>query len=346
MAYVNYTNREINAKIVYYGPGLSGKTTNILYIHKKLNPDSRGKLVSLATQTDRTLFFDFLPVNVGEIGNFKIRIHLYTVPGQIFYNTTRKMVLKGVDGVVFVADSQKQMLEDNIESLNNLEENLKEYGKSIHEIPLVIQYNKRDLPDAMDLEDLHRHLNRYKAPFFTAVATQGQGVLETLTGICKLVINKLKKTAGILETEKDTFEDEMGKISGETFKRPEKKVLLPDDYSDEALKMLDVFGIQESQGTNKIEEIQEDIEPIEEDILILEEKAKELIKEKEELRSREELKDEEESGALEAKEEDIIIIETESIGVRGNEIELPLKIMAGGKEKAIKIRLKIEVGEE
>lgn len=345
MAYVNYTNREINAKIVYYGPGLSGKTTNILYIHKKLNPESRGKLVSLATQTDRTLFFDFLPVNVGEIGNFKIRIHLYTVPGQIFYNTTRKMVLKGVDGIVFVADSQKQMLEDNIESLNNLEENLKEYGKSINEIPIVIQYNKRDLPDAMDLEELHRHLNRYKAPFFTAIATQGQGVLETLTGICKLVINKLKKTAGILETERDTFEDEIGKIGGE-FKKPEKKILLPEDYSDEALKMLDVFGTQEGTEVNKIEEVQEEIEPVEEDILILEEKAKEFVKEKEDIQITEEIVTTEKVVEGVAKEEDIIMIETESIGVQGNLIELPIKIMAGGKEKAIKIRLKIEVGED
>lgn len=344
MAYVNYTNREINAKIVYYGPGLSGKTTNILYIHKKLNPESRGKLVSLATQTDRTLFFDFLPVNVGEIGNFKIRIHLYTVPGQIFYNTTRKMVLKGVDGIVFVADSQKQMLEDNIESLNNLEENLKEYGKKIEEIPLVIQYNKRDLPDALDLEELHRHLNRYKAPFFTAVATQGQGVLETLTGICKLVINKLKKTAGIMETEKDTFDEEIEKIGGEDTKKSEKKMLLPEDYSDEAIKMLDIFGTQESDES-KIEETLEETEPIEEDIQILEEKAKEVVEEKED-KIEEQVSLNDITGKTTVKEEDIIIVETENIGVTGNLIELPLKIMAGGKEKAIKIKLKIEVGED
>lgn len=345
MAYVNYTNREINAKIVYYGPGLSGKTTNILYIHKKLNPESRGKLVSLATQTDRTLFFDFLPVNVGEIGNFKVRIHLYTVPGQIFYNTTRKMVLKGVDGVVFVADSQKQMLEDNIESLNNLEENLKEYGKSINEIPIVIQYNKRDLPDAMDLEELHRHLNKYKAPFFTAVATQGQGVLETLTGICKLVISKLKKTAGILETEKDTFGDEIEKIGSDS-KKVEKKILLPEDYSEEALKMLDVFASQDSSDISQIEEVQEEIETIEDDISILEEKAKELANTGQELQIKEDIIMKEKPDEELGKEEDIIIIETESIGVQGNLIELPLKIMAGGKEKAIKIRLKIEVGED
>ncbi len=345
MAYVNYTNREINAKIVYYGPGLSGKTTNILYIHKKLNPESRGKLVSLATQTDRTLFFDFLPVNIGEIGNFKIRIHLYTVPGQIFYNTTRKMVLKGVDGIVFVADSQKQMLEDNIESLNNLEENLKEYGKNIQEVPFVIQYNKRDLPDAMDLEELHRHLNKYKAPFFTAIATQGQGVLETLTGICRLVINKLKNTAGIQETEKDTFEDEIEKIGEHNPKKPEKRIALPEDYSDEALKMLDVLGIQGNEVVES-ENAETQIETIEEDILMLEEQTKVVVEEKEEDKREEQQSFSIIKDKTNVKEEDIIIVETENIGVDGNLIELPLKIMAGGKEKAIKIKLKIEVGED
>ncbi len=344
MAYVNYTSREINAKIVYYGPGLSGKTTNILYIHKKLNPETRGKLVSLATQTDRTLFFDFLPVNIGEIGNFKLRIHLYTVPGQIFYNTTRKMVLKGVDGVVFVADSQKQMLEDNIESLKNLEENLREYGKDIKDIPLVIQYNKRDLPDAMDLEELHRHLNKYKAPFFTAIATQGQGVLETLTGICKLVINNLKKTVGAQESVKETFESEISK-SEDIAEKKQKQVFLPQDYSDEALKMLDLLGEEKKTEETVPEEIEEKpLEPIEEDILLLEKESEGHLnvigKEAISVNTEQEFKEKD------TKEEDIVMIETESMSVKGNEIELPLKIIAGGKEKAIKIRLKIEVGEE
>jgi signal recognition particle receptor subunit beta len=344
MAYVNYTSREINAKIVYYGPGLSGKTTNILYIHKKLNPETRGKLVSLATQTDRTLFFDFLPVNVGEIGNFKLRFHLYTVPGQIFYNTTRKMVLKGVDGVVFVADSQKQMLEDNIESLKNLEENLREYGKDIREIPLVIQYNKRDLPDAMDLEELHRNLNKYKAPFYTAVATQGQGVLETLTGICKLVINNLKKTVGVQESVKDIFESEISQVEKKEEKK-QKQVILPEDYSDEALKMLDLLGDEKKIEETVPEEVQEKpLEPIEEDIILLEKETENNFNviEKETIS----VKTEQEVQSKDNNEEDMVIIETESMNVKGNEIELPLKIMAGGKEKAIKIRLKIEVGEE
>jgi signal recognition particle receptor subunit beta len=344
MAYVNYTSREINAKIVYYGPGLSGKTTNILYIHKKLNPETRGKLVSLATQTDRTLFFDFLPVNVGEIGNFKLRFHLYTVPGQIFYNTTRKMVLKGVDGVVFVADSQKQMLEDNIESLKNLEENLREYGKDIREIPLVIQYNKRDLPDAMDLEELHRNLNKYKAPFYTAVATQGQGVLETLTGICKLVINNLKKTVGAQESVKDIFESEISQVEKKEEKK-QKQVILPEDYSDEALKMLDLLGDEKKIEETVPEEVQEKpLEPIEEDIILLEKETENNFNviEKETIS----VKTEQEVQSKDNNEEDMVIIETESMNVKGNEIELPLKIMAGGKEKAIKIRLKIEVGEE
>lgn len=330
MSYVNYTNREVNVKIVYYGPGLSGKTTNILYIHKKLNPDSRGKLVSLATQTDRTLFFDFLPVNIGEIGNFKIRFHLYTVPGQIFYNTTRKMVLKGVDGVVFVADSQRQMLEDNIESLKNLEENLKEYGKSINDIPIVIQYNKRDLPDAMDMEELHRHLNKFKAPFFAAVASEGKGVLETLTCICRLVINQIKKTAGIEEEEESSFEKEISNLQQE---RTRKDVsLLPEDYSTEALKMLDVLYEEKKEEPYLEEKIEEEIPPSQEDVVT--ELEEEIAIEKEEVKKEEKLS------------HDVFVIETGDIGVKGNEIELPLKLMVGTKEKAIKIRLKIEVGEE
>ena len=146
MALVNYNQREISAKLVYYGPGLSGKTTNIQFIHKKLRSEHRGKLMSLATKTDRTLFFDFLPVDLGEIQGFKTRFHLYTVPGQVFYNATRKLVLKNVDGVVFVADSQAHRMGSNIESLKNLEENLAEYGKDLQSMPFILQYNKRDLP--------------------------------------------------------------------------------------------------------------------------------------------------------------------------------------------------------
>ncbi|MBI4746805.1 MAG: hypothetical protein HY786_09820 [Deltaproteobacteria bacterium] len=193
MALLNYSNREVNAKIVYYGPGLSGKTTNIDCIYKKLKPDQKGKLVSLATQTDRTLFFDFLPIELGEVKGFKTRFHLYTVPGQVFYNATRKMVLKGADGVVFVADSQRQMMDANIESLKNLEENLNAYGKTLEKMPHVIQFNKRDLSNAVPLEEMYKKLNRFNAPFFEAVATEGKGVVETLSAAAKMVLRNLRE---------------------------------------------------------------------------------------------------------------------------------------------------------
>jgi len=193
MALLNYSNREVNAKIVYYGPGLSGKTTNIDCIYKKLKPEQKGKLVSLATQTDRTLFFDFLPIELGEVKGFKTRFHLYTVPGQVFYNATRKMVLKGTDGVVFVADSQRQMMDANIESLKNLEENLNAYGKTLETIPHVIQFNKRDLSNAVPLEEMYKKLNRFNAPYFEVVATEGKGVLETLSAAAKMVLRNLRE---------------------------------------------------------------------------------------------------------------------------------------------------------
>ena len=193
MALLNYSNREVNAKIVYYGPGLSGKTTNIDSVYKKLKPEQKGKLVSLATQTDRTLFFDFLPIELGEVKGFKTRFHLYTVPGQVFYNATRKMVLKGADGVVFVADSQRQMMDANIESLKNLEENLIAYGKTLATIPHVIQFNKRDLSNAVPLEEIYKKLNRFNAPFFEAVAVEGKGVMETLSAAAKMVLRNLRE---------------------------------------------------------------------------------------------------------------------------------------------------------
>ncbi|MEJ2068724.1 MAG: GTPase domain-containing protein, partial [Deltaproteobacteria bacterium] len=171
MALINYANKEINAKIVYYGPGLSGKTTNIQYIFQKLKPEHRGKLITLPTQTDRTLFFDFLPVEIPDVKGFKTRFHLYTVPGQVFYNATRKMVLKGVDGIVFVADSQREKLDDNVASLKNLEENLSEYGKTIKKLPFVFQFNKRDLRDISDVKEMVDRLNQEGYPYFEAIAT-------------------------------------------------------------------------------------------------------------------------------------------------------------------------------
>lgn len=193
MSFINYSAREINCKIVYYGPGLCGKTTNLQYIYKKTNPEQKGKLISLATETERTLFFDFLPLALGDIKGFRVRFHLYTVPGQVFYAASRKLILKGVDGVVFVADSQVERLEANIESMEDLRINLSEQGYDLEKLPFVIQYNKRDLPNVVPVEELNKLLNPNGVPYFEAVATQGVGVFETLKGIAKLVLLELKK---------------------------------------------------------------------------------------------------------------------------------------------------------
>ncbi len=191
MALINYAAREINIKIVYYGPGLSGKTTNIKYIYEKLSPDLKSKLISISTEQERTLFFDFLPIDLGNVRGFKTRFHLYTVPGQVFYNASRKLILKGVDGIVFVADSQIERMDENIESFENMLENLESYGMKLEDIPYVIQYNKRDLPNIAPTEELQKNLNKDGVPYFEAIATKGVGVFETLKEIAKMVIRYL-----------------------------------------------------------------------------------------------------------------------------------------------------------
>ena len=223
MSMINYASREINCKLVYYGPGLGGKTTNLEHVYGKVAPDQRGKMVSLATETERTLFFDFLPVDMGTIRGFKTRFHLYTVPGQVYYNASRKLILKGVDGVVFVADSQLERMEANVESMQNLYDNLTEYGYDLTKTPFVVQYNKRDLPNAAPVGDLQAQLNpgwevtepqrqrpvpdslrqgEYlvenlngswieRAPYFESVAMTGEGVFETLRHIAKTVLKTL-----------------------------------------------------------------------------------------------------------------------------------------------------------
>ncbi len=193
MSFINYSSREINCKIVYYGPGLCGKTTNLQYIYKKTNPEQKGKLISLATETERTLFFDFLPLALGDIKGFRIRFHLYTVPGQVFYAASRKLILKGVDGVVFVADSQIERMEANIESLEDLRINLSEQGYDLDKLPFTIQYNKRDLPNVAPLMEMNSILNPNGVPYFEAVAVAGRGVFETLKSVAKLVLFELKK---------------------------------------------------------------------------------------------------------------------------------------------------------
>jgi mutual gliding-motility protein MglA len=195
---VNYATREITCKIVYYGPGRSGKTTNLHYIHGQVPPDRKGQMVSLATQTDRTLFFDFLPIDLGTISGFTTRFQLYTVPGQVYYQTTRKLVLQGADGVVFVADSQARQLRENIESMQDLHENLAEQGVDARTMPMVIQYNKQDLPPELvsPVPELEEALNFRNLPSFTADALHGPGVFETLRGISELVLRKLSAGRG------------------------------------------------------------------------------------------------------------------------------------------------------
>jgi signal recognition particle receptor subunit beta len=193
MSFINYSSREINCKIVYYGPGLCGKTTNLQYVYAKTNPEAKGKMISLATETERTLFFDFLPLSLGEIRGFKTRFHLYTVPGQVFYDASRKLILKGVDGVVFVADSQLERMEANLESVENLRVNLAEQGYDLNKIPYVVQYNKRDLPNVATVDELKRLINPRSVPEFQAVAPTGVGVFDTLKAVAKLVLTELKK---------------------------------------------------------------------------------------------------------------------------------------------------------
>jgi len=223
MSLINYASREINCKLVYYGPGLGGKTTNLEYIYEKVAPASKGKMISLATETERTLFFDFLPVDLGSIRGFKTRFHLYTVPGQVYYNASRKLILKGVDGVVFVADSQIERMEANLESMQNLYDNMLQHGYDLTRMPFVIQYNKRDLPNAAPLADLQQNLNpgwpvedparqrpamdpdrhgeylveqvdgvwMERVPYFEGVAVRGDGVFDTLRAISKLVLKTM-----------------------------------------------------------------------------------------------------------------------------------------------------------
>ena len=193
MSFINYAAREINCKLVYYGPGLCGKTTNLQFIYTKVEPGTKGKLISLATETERTLFFDFLPLELGSIRGFKTRFHLYTVPGQVFYDASRKLILRGADGVIFVADSQVERMESNIESLENLEDNLAEQSMKLEAMPFILQYNKRDLPNAVPVEELQVALNPRNVPWFEACAATGVGVFETLKGAAKLVLGELKK---------------------------------------------------------------------------------------------------------------------------------------------------------
>lgn len=192
MSFVNSNAKEVHCKIVYYGPSLGGKTTNIQWVYQQTTNENKSKMKSLDQEVERTLFFDFLPLNIGDIRGYKTRFHLYTVPGQIVYDASRKLILKGLDGVIFVADSQEERMEENIHALKNLERNLEQQGYDIRQIPLVIQYNKRDLPNAMPLGELRSTLNHYNAPDFEAVANEGKGVFESLKAVSKNILGVLK----------------------------------------------------------------------------------------------------------------------------------------------------------
>lgn len=190
MANLNHNSKELNLKIVYYGTGLCGKTTNLRSVFAAMPPDRKGQMMSLATELDQTLFFDFLPIDLGSVKGWKLRFHLFTVPGQIYYNVSRKLVLKNVDGLVFVVDSQEDRLDENIESYNNLIDNMRDYNYSLDDIPMVIQYNKRDLPDILPISDLQAHLNQKGFTYFESVAMRGIGVFDTLKSVCQLIVLK------------------------------------------------------------------------------------------------------------------------------------------------------------
>jgi len=252
MVLINPTLKEIVVKIVYYGPGLGGKTTNLKFIYEHIDPSTRGKIISLSTEGDRTLFFDFLPLKLGKIGDYNVRIQLYTVPGQVFYEATRKLVLNGADGVVFVADSQKSVLDSNYESLESLKNNLREKGIKIEEIPLVFQFNKRDLKDIHDINFLNRELNELGRPYFPAIAIRGDGVMETFNKISELVIKSIShridregsfKTSPISvpkvsSPEEKTFVEAKPLIK-ETQKKPLSKELLEENVEIQTLKPID-----------------------------------------------------------------------------------------------------------
>jgi signal recognition particle receptor subunit beta len=230
MVQINFANKEIQCKIVYYGPGMSGKTTNLEVVHKKAPAGSKGELTSIATEGDRTLFFDFMPLDLGNIAGIKTKFQLYTVPGQVYYNSTRKLVLQGVDGIVFVVDSQAEKLEDNIESLENLKANLREYGRDIDSIPVVFQWNKRDLPTALPVETLQQKLNPGNAPSFEAVASTGEGVFPTLKALASLVlesINRDKRETGLSEARVVASAAAAGAARTATVAPPRRPVAAP-----------------------------------------------------------------------------------------------------------------------
>ncbi len=279
MVLFNYASKEITSKIVYYGPGLGGKTTNLQFIHEQMNPDTRGKLLSLATESDRTLFFDFLPVNLGMIRGFTVRFQLYTVPGQVYYNATRKLVIKGADALVFVADSQREMLEKNLESLENMKENLIINDLDPETTPLVMQYNKRDLPDIMDVDELHRQLSYRDVPFNAAVALTGEGVLETFKLVTKELMKSLRVKHDIqglqgMEEEKnpppvlrEVRQPSLSQATLEEVQEKDREEEVLSSSSDAMPPKLEIVAA--NQLAERVQEIQAQIQKIEKQLNIL-----------------------------------------------------------------------------
>ncbi len=365
MAVVNYKNKEITAKIVYYGPGQSGKTTNLQVIYSKIKPENRGKLTTLATQTDRTLFFDFLPVDFGEIRGYKVKFQIYTVPGQVFYNSTRKLLLKNVDGVVFVADSSEKMLDENKESLQNLEDNLKFYGVRITDIPLVIQYNKRDLPDALPIEVLERELNPRKVPYFKAIANKGVGVLETLAAIIKMVLHKLKTAPEIVANETPLEDEGVSNIEPPPRSEPSEREIEPEEAAE---KLKQSFNLTEDGKLEvKEEELEEDIDTtldeFDEELEIeLEDEEEEVTQEEimdiEDLDDVEDVEDVEDIDKTLAEVESLLAEEEEEAGeieesgnfqiiealptIDKNQLVIPIKLKRGNETIELKVTVELK----
>lgn len=269
--FINNVSKEISVKIVYYGPGLSGKTTNLQYIYKNTDPSTRGEIVTIETETDRTFFFDLLPLNVGKIGGYRVRIHLTTVPGQVFYNVLRKLVLKGVDGIVFVADSQRPLLDSNLESLDNLQENLREYGLDFYSIPFVFQYNKRDLKNILTIEEMNQNLNPYGFPFIEASAIKGIGVFETLQEISRLTLKDV--TRKILKPEEKVIEQKRERLLEETDAFEKTQVYPQFSKKEEieissSLKQEGEVSMESKVHVAKIEAIDKELEKLEKKYLM------------------------------------------------------------------------------
>ncbi len=265
--FINNVSKEISIKIVYYGPGLSGKTTNLQYIYRNTDPSTRGEIVTVETETDRTFFFDLLPLNVGRIEGYRVRIHLTTVPGQVFYNVLRKLVLKGVDGIVFVADSQRPLLDSNLESIDNLKENLLDYNLDFYSIPFVFQYNKRDLKNILTIEEMNQYLNPYGFPYIEASAIKGVGVFETLQEISKLALKDLRrKIVKPVEKILEVKEESLLVESSDAF---EKTQIYPQFSKKEVEAIAPVssnqgeIGIKKEIHVSKLQSIDKELEQLE-----------------------------------------------------------------------------------